>query len=414
MKSDTILQLTLPLSPFLKPVKQKVKKTKRLRPLDSLNLKKMIPVLKKSEIIQVDIEGKPWSVISVYSPYSPDIHVMIMETSIDRYLPSPEYCQNSEGEGLMQLWDSVLEFIMKRKINHTIHAGFNWSPRSWGYVEEKGGFQSIPTKWHTMMWGWPEFPIKSEKTKYAKWIPIETLTLPQRRIFGSNNYSLVMGRMLKDRFEAYFSLKNNYNKIFSSPTWKLDSRGLYLDFNLSIRTLFVTEDFFSEILKPIGIILDSFMRELTEVFTDLDCKEIDGILQGIEKGMLSSEELKKLREIPEIKPVARINELFRERDLPHALLSPLLNAVNNRCKRIGSPEKWWRKGFAYALVFSSPCSAEKGRLRIMPGVYVGPGGVVEAKGILLKRLENRSISQKEILEKSQVLWNLGDHIKNRL
>lgn len=413
MHSDKLLQLTFPLSPFIKSGEENFKATKRIRPADSLNLEKMIKILKRSEIIDINIQGRLWSVISVYSPYSPDVHVMIMEMSTDRYIPSPELCNDSEGDTLMELWDSVLEFISKRDTNKTIHAGFNWSPRSWGEEEEKGGFQSIPTKWHTMIWGWPEFPHKSRKTKYAKWISVNKLSLPQRRVFSHNNYSILMGRAIRDRFIQHFDDNKDFKELFSAKEWKVDNRGLYLDFNISIRKLFTTKGFFSEVLKPFSSMLDHFMKELSEAFTSFDCNRIDRILKRIEKGILSGEELRELRAVPDIKPIDKIKEIFVKKNFPNTLISALLFAINNRCKTHGTPEKWWRKGFAYAIVFSSPCNQDRGRIRIMPGVYIGPGGVVEAKGVFLNRLENQTISREEIRQKSQVLYSLKNHIKNR-
>ncbi len=413
MESDKILQLTLPLSPYLKPGEKSISRTKRIRPADSLDLRYMLNILKKNEVAQVIIQGKPWSVVSVYSPYSPDIHVMVMESSTDRYLPSPEYCFDAEGETLMRLWDTVLEFTGKRKVNKTIHAGFNWSPRSWGKEEEKGGFQSIPTKWHTMIWAWPDFPEQSEKTEYSQWVSADTLTLSQRRIFGYNNYALLMGKALRDRCFSYFDSKKRFKEIFGTQDWNVDNRGLFLDFDVSIRKLFTSKGFFPEVLKPLSFMLDQFMRELTHTFTTLNCVYIDRILKNVEKGVLNSESIKQLRALPEVRTVKEIKKIFAVHKLPQSLLSVLLFAVNNRCKTHGTPEKWWRKGFAYAMVFSSPCNQEKGRLRIMPGVYIGPGGVVEAKGIDLKRPEERTISMEEIQKKSRILWDLGADIKNR-
>jgi len=413
MNSDKILQLTLPLSPFIKPGEKSIPKTKRIRPADSLDLEYMLNILKKNEVAQVNIQARSWSVIAVYSPYSPDIHVMIMESSTDRYLPSPEYCYDAEGDTLMKLWSTVLEFIENRKVNKTIHAGFNWSPRSWGKEEEKGGFQSIPTKWHTMIWGWPEFPKQQEKTTYAKWIAVDSLNMSQQRIFGYNNYALLIGKAIRDRCINYFNTKKCLKKIFGTQDWNVDSRGLYLDFKVSIKKLFASRDFFPEVLKPLGFILDRFMRELTQTFTTFNCENIDRILKMVEKGVLPSKSIQQLRALPEVRTVDEIKELFAVYTFPPSLLSVLLFAVNNRCNTHGTPERWWRKGFAYAMVFSSPCKEERGRLRIMPGVYIGPGGVVEAKGIDLKRPEDRSISMDEIKKKSRILWDLGADIKNQ-
>lgn len=49
--------------------------------------------------------------ISVYSPYTPDAHVIVIETSKDRYLPSLEWVLDAEGERVVKLWYTVLDFF---------------------------------------------------------------------------------------------------------------------------------------------------------------------------------------------------------------------------------------------------------------------------------------------------------------
>jgi len=89
----------------------------------------------------------------------------------------------------------------------------------------------------------------------------------------------------------------------------------------------------------------------------------------------------------------------------------LLNPVKNRCLETDHHHTWWRKGFGYALVFKSRKSDKKCELRILPGVYLGPGGVVEAQGVLLKRPTDQFISDSEIKTKSHLLWDLTAHLK---
>jgi hypothetical protein len=47
----------------------------------------------------------------------------------------------------------------------------------------------------------------------------------------------------------------------------------------------------------------------------------------------------------------------------------------------------------------------------MPGVYVGPGGVVEAEGFIIKRPENRKFSEKEVRRKSGDLRKLAEGLR---
>ena len=155
MIKKKITILTIPLFPYLPAGRQKPPVTKRIRPDDALDLKGMLKEIRKSEVAAFNLAGNPWSLSSVFSSYSPDIHVMFIEMSPNRYVPGPEKIPVSEGERLMKLWATTLELIARRKTVATIHAGYNWSPRAWGKEEEKTGFQSLPTKWHPHLWGWP-------------------------------------------------------------------------------------------------------------------------------------------------------------------------------------------------------------------------------------------------------------------
>ena len=67
MLPNKVKMFTVPLFPYLQPGRKKTLPTKRIRPTDSLNLKKMIEEISKSTVITLDINEKPWSVTSVYS-----------------------------------------------------------------------------------------------------------------------------------------------------------------------------------------------------------------------------------------------------------------------------------------------------------------------------------------------------------
>lgn len=93
------------------------------------------------------------------------------------------------------------------------------------------------------------------------------------------------------------------------------------------------------------------------------------------------------------------------------LLKAIWEPILNRCKEQGNSADWWRKGFAYALIFSGPAKGNRGFLRIMPGVLVGPGGVVEAEGYLIRRPEDRKFSAEEIQDKSEELQGFTEGLK---
>ena len=407
MLPDKILQLTIPLSPFLQRGETKPKVSKRIRPEDALDLRSSIRDLEPSTLVTIENGNSAWSVVAVYSPYSPDVHVMVIETNVERYLPGPERIPDAEGNALMEIWASILEFISEREQNATIHVGYNWSPRAWGIEEEKTGFQSIPTKWHAMLWGWPQFPDTGEKTETAEWVEFQSLSTNIQRLMGKNTYAEPFGQLIQKRLENAFPEGSQFVELFPPWDWKIDGRGIVVDFDLSIIEILKTAEFFSQVLKPIAIVLEQVMRELTEALTSFDCDLIDNILLKVETGPLDVGDLQTLRKSPDMREIEEVKKIFEERDYPEMLLDAIREPVLHRCMEEGKPVDWWRRGFGYAFVLNGSSKEASGRLRIMPGVFVGPGGVVEAQGVVLRRPENRSISKTEIMRKSRILWELA-------
>jgi hypothetical protein len=405
-----ITKLTIPLFPYLRPGERKPRKTKRIRPLDALNLKKMMREIRKSEVMTIDAAGRPWSLTSVYSSYSPDIHVMLIDSSPGRYVPGPEKIPDRQGDSLMKLWAAVLDSIAQRKTVATVHAGYNWSPRAWGAEEEKTGFQSVPTKWHPHLWGWPAFEkMPSTKEWSAKSVNVLLLPFPVRRMLGDNNYAKPFGLLIKDRMREKFPKGTLFNKLFPHRKWFIDGRGVYTRFNLSVPEILRTPGFFEQILKPLAAMLEQITRELTETFTTINCIDLDRILLETQKGVPKNWRL--LRATPVMRDEKHIRRTFKLRGYSAGLFEALWQPVWNRCHEKGTHANWWRKGFAYALVFHGPARASRGELRIMPGVFIGPGGVVEAENFIIARPENRTFSPDQIRRKSEDLRKLADDLK---
>jgi len=410
MSHKNVRMLTIPLFPYLQPGEKRPRKTKRIRPADTLDISSLLKEIEKSTIITLEICGKPWSVVSVYSSYSPDVHVMLIEASPNRYLPGPEMIPEKEGNYLMQLLAAIIEFIAERQVNATVHVGYNWSPRSWGHEEEKTGFQSIPTKWHPQLWGWPPFHnIPGKKTKYGQWIDSTSLLLTEKRILGNNNYAEPFGLLIKNKLKETFPPNTPFHKSFSYHNWLIDGRGIYASFNTSIPEILRAPKFFSHVLKPLAVQLDHLTGDLTETLTKIKCEDIDNILIETEKGRPKNWE--RLRARPVMQTEAHIRKAFKKKRYPESLIEAILEPVRNRCNETGNRNNWWRKCFGYALVLAGPSKGKSGQIRIMPGVFVGPGGVVEAQGIIIKRPEDKQICDSEIREKSKVLWQLAKDLK---
>jgi len=403
--------LTIPLSPLIREGETEPVKSTRIRQEDAIDLKNVAEAMAPSVLRTFEICGNPWSVISVFSPYSPDIHVMLMETSKNRYLPGPETVPDEEGDLLMKLLAKIIEFIAGREENATFYAGYNWSPRSWGDAEERTGFQSIPTKWHPMLWGWPSLPNSTGlDTKHAKAVPFDQLSSQDRRMLGDNDYGIPFGRFFIKMIEGVFAKNAEFQALFPFDNWQANGLGASIPFKFSVPSVFNKPNFFSSILKPMAVALNRAFIDLTEALTTINCEAVDIELRKIADGKPLNVDL--LRETPKMRRKSEVRKLFHEKGLPDTLLEVLLDPVHNRCSETGDPSTWWRKGFGYSLAFSGPSTEDCGELRIMPGIYTGPGGVVEANGVLIRRPEDRQIDLLEAREKSNVQWRLARWLKN--
>ena len=48
-------------------------------------------------------------------------------------------------------------------------------------------------------------------------------------------------------------------------------------------------------------------------------------------------------------------------------------------------------------------------LKITPGAYLGPAGVIESLGVVLERPENETLTNEELIRKSKELYDFGDN-----
>ncbi len=218
----------------------------------------------------------------------------------------------------------------------------------------------------------------------------ETLSQPLQ----TNNYVEPLARhflgAVRARFNGVLPNLPSGAWLRGFEDWSCSSSGIVAPIDGSVLELSRTPHFFSRVLKPIAVALESACRELTEAFTSMNCGEVYEVLRKTEQGPLGPDELNRIREIPAIRPLADIVETFRGKCWHEELLNALLPLVLARCAPVsgGSPAPVWRKGFGYALVFSGPARGECGAMRILPVAHIGPAGVVEAHGIFLERMRN--------------------------
>ena len=447
--------VTVPMAPFIPKGKKEPLNSVRMRPCKALDLRKMFDVMKEEMIQTTMINEKPWSVIPTISPYSDDFHVMLMETSKDRYLPSMEYIKDDEGNFLMNVWIAIVNFMKKRREGQQIFVGYNWSPRSWGKNEEKTGFQSIPTKWHGMFWSWPKSfedeKIEEEKNpdsfrnyKRYDWIDGRETSESFKRLNGETSFGKNIARDFKKYIDDTMN-KHPDSKIKEGKSI-IENGACIVQFNHKMEDLFAIENFFSLFLKPLAKHLDKYFIDLTDLFFKKPwCKDINDILDKTSKGKISCEEYKSLQDLPKLKEDDEILYLLGEKGFSNDSKEELLNLVKNRYilevlphekekfdlllkeKRFSKDlvdlkelidlletkhsnyfSKSWRKGFAYTLTFKEKDSMTE--MKITPGAYLGSAGVVETENIVLKRPEDYALPIEDLRRKSKELYDLAEEI----
>ena len=183
------------------------------------------------------------------------------------------------------------------------------------------------------------------------------------------------------------------------------------------QNLLGSENFFSEFLKPIAKYLNSYFAELTDLFfkkNDIHssnhlfneswCSLADVVLKKTSKGMISKVDYEFLQSLSDFKEDHEILSSLVEKGFSTQSTLELLTIAKNR--KNGDYLNGWRKGFAYTLTLNEENS--KTILKITPGAYLGPAGVVESLGIVLKRPEDKTLPTKKLVEISKKLHKWGD------
>ncbi|MCX6624227.1 MAG: hypothetical protein NTY38_24830 [Acidobacteria bacterium] len=411
-------RISVPYYPMLRSGEASIVRPKRLTPEAALNLDDVIKQLAREVLFTFDAGGTTWAVVSVLHPYTATPHVMLLDVSGNRYVPGPESIQGFEGDLVFRVAALAAQCLCRNGFVDRCCVGYNWSPYSWGEgLEEHGGFQSVPTLFHLMLWGWGPLPEEGKQWVFndsiVEWVKVKELDARQYRMLVANDYGRPFGAMMAREIEKTFAQSHippgPLTKLLDPSAWRFDERGLIMPFEGSVcKLLGEHQEFFSRVIRPIGLALDNLLVRLSGVLTTLDCRSLGRLLRRVEQGPLSDANLELLRAVPTVRPEDEIREAFRREGWPAELLPVLLPAVHARCEAASQRDvsSCWRKGFGYALAMSSAPSGGSGELRIMPGVYLGPGGVVEAQGMLLSRVPIDAPAG-ETRRRSRMLLDLG-------
>ena len=400
-KNDSAsFEICCPLYPlFLRGIPYPVdfKLPPRMRPNDSLDLKELTKVLKNSLLYAEENENKDQkeeiSVVSVLSPYSHDIHVMVMDLSPELYLPSPELIDDRIFEKICKTVNKCIDH-MRSKNYKCICAGYNWSPYSFGKEEEITGGQSIPTKFHFSLWTWDDLK-KFDETKEIK--------LKFRRVLGDNEYGLPFARFFYDKIKDIIISSN----LFDEPVFS--SSCVFIPFKTGV----IINDVISngKLIKKIADAIAQNLKSLTGIISDSNIDEMYKILKNIEKRLLTEDEIAKLKKTPKIEPLNDCLKLCKdenEKDIIRALYQSAINREQEKT----IDDVIWKKNFSYSLSFcESKMPDIKTGMRIFSLPICGPGGVVESYKCLLTRPESNMATNEEVIYHNNLLWDLVDYLK---
>ena len=370
----------------------------RMRPNDSLDLKKLTDVLKQSLLYpekKENNEGKEEiSVVSVLSPYSHDIHVMVMDLSPVLYLPSPELIDDYIFEKICKTVNKCIDY-MRTKNYKCICAGYNWSPYSFGTQEEITGGQSIPTKFHFSLWTWDDLKKFDKKKEIKKEI---------KRVLGDNNYGLPFAHFFYEKIKNIIKNSNLFDEpIFSSTC-------AFIPFKEGVLMNNVISN--GKLIKEIADIIAKNLKRLSEIISDSNIDEMLNILKNIGKRLLTDEEIEKLRKTPKIKPLNDCLNACKDEN-EKEIISALYQSAINREQGKGIEDGIWKKNFSYSLSFCESKMPEiKSGMRIFSLPQCGPGGVVESYNCILSRPESCMATNDEIIYHNNLLWDLADYLKS--
>ncbi|KAH0791716.1 hypothetical protein GPJ56_004402 [Histomonas meleagridis] len=394
MEEIEAFPISCPLIPLL-PDGEKYPKDYQLplrqRPQHSLDIAYLVDVLQKESIFDLNYQNSHLSVIAVLSPYSLLNHVMITELSPNRYLPSPTSFTSTEFSNITELTENII--LLTKQDPHNVQCiGYNCSPYSWGIEEEKGGCQSIMTKFHLMIWQWGE--ITNQK--------IRNLSSGHKLYFSTNTYNIPFARLLHSTSSSFLS---NYH-IFSTPTFT--SRGLFLPFteNSSILTVLRENDF----LYNFSHIIEGVIDHLNEcLLSDDSIHEMKTILETTSSHVLTEEERITLRKNPKIRTFDEAIKMCKCENEKNVIEAVYESALNRATKNDPS-NPLWKKYFGYSLAVVD----SKQNDVCKSGLYVGlhalciPGGVAELVGCYLTRPEQCLADEEIMMKHNHLLWKLSD------
>jgi hypothetical protein len=408
-----LLQIRCPLTPTR--VAKVTHASERITPETALDLERLLAAISPEVILRFRAGRGLWGIVSPIASYGSS-HVMVTNLDRNRYVAGAESLTAVEGDEMFRISIQALGFLSQRTAADNVSLGYNWSEFSWGVgLEEQAGFASMPTKFHLHAWARPAPPEEGKQAIFndakTEWVREEDLSPQLYRLLVKNDYGVPLGGLLAAAIGKALGSAGPalITELANPSTWSFDARGACATLKRPLLSLGTDYPrLFSRVIQPIARATTDVLNSLTETFTDMNCSQLRSILKKVEYGLLSTQDLATLRAVPKVRPEDEISSAFRVQNWPAELLPVLLPAVRERCSdpyRHDS-SRMWRKGFGYALVLSGPAEGPACELRIMPGVYLGAGGVVEAQRIVLSRVPIPA-PHNELVRRSRMMSELG-------
>lgn len=408
IKNMSYFQFSCPLIPLLadgEGYPPNYQLPKRQRNEDALNLPKLTKIFRESIIYETinetDNIKSDLTVLNVLSPYSLLCHVMVMEISPNRFLPGPESFKNNEWRMLSELSYKVIQSMNSlsgKEQNHTpisTFCGFNWSPYSWGLFEERGGCQSITSKFHMMIWQWPKIELINDHSQLPK---------KHQKIFFENGYNEPFGRLV--------------GQVLNLSTYEVSPRGIFIPIEkIDIEILYKLKEISEKVENIINNLNSILIKNFNEAFN-----EVKETMEQASFRVISVDEIDKKMRNNHLEINGRQECLMKcknqdEKELINSIYNAVVERLNINSNENFDSEKFneieiWEKFFGFSLVLaeSSQFNHIKNGLYIGLHPLCGPGGCAEVLGCYLTRPEQRMADEKVMIAHNHEIWRLKEKL----
>ena len=373
----------------------------RLRQYESLNPDFIRENLSPNKVAETKVIGPngDTSIIwteNVISPYTKGgVHVMLFDSTSNLFRPTPTQMPDSEFEGMRILSADIVSYMQGMKDLDNISLGYNNSPLNYGHAE-MGGMQSITTKHHIHIW--------NRKTQSdAGRISIDEIP--------RNTKDFILGDALTKlgSYVVMQAVSSEGREFIKEGSATIDERGFHAKLKTDLLHALQAPGFFGRFIKPLHMKIEQANADVWEAITTGNYNQkIEEARQAFE-GLADRDKVYgDLQIIPELRePKERIQRIkdLKKKGYPELFLDKLASFsrfIKNR-KDVKNEQNWIRNGLGYVLVINQQANEKNAEITIRPAVLIksSKGGVVEALGIALRRVEVGATESVEEIENNK-------------